>query len=245
MASSSLAPHMLMFFLILSVGYGRLHRREGAPKSGEIAHELRYRPASPVHQLPTTHEVQPSTQSPLVRADYDLGAPVVRPDYFEAVSKNTQVSSDGDCEPVSTKELASSIERAAKRYEVNPGVILAVMFQESRFHSCAVSPKGAKGLMQLMPQVIRQYSVSDPFDPSQNIDAGTRLLRELIVRFDGDLRLVFAAYNAGPAAVDRAGGEVPDILETQRYTQSLNALNYPLGALTLPRSTGQLRAITK
>ena len=125
------------------------------------------------------------------------------------------------CDPVSTAQLATWVEQAAKRHGVSASVILTVMFQESRLDPCSESPKGAKGLMQLMPATVGHYVVSNPFDSKNNIDAGAHLLKDLTIQFHGDLRLVLAAYNAGPAAVNRAGRDVPQIVETERYVELL------------------------
>jgi soluble lytic murein transglycosylase-like protein len=102
----------------------------------------------------------------------------------------------------------------------NPKLLRAVMERESGFHPCAVSPKGAKGLMQLMPDTAAQLGVKDPFDPKENVDAGAHYLKQMLDRYKGDLSQALGAYNAGPAAVDQAGG-VPDIPETLDYVKSI------------------------
>jgi soluble lytic murein transglycosylase-like protein len=95
-------------------------------------------------------------------------------------------------------------------------VVNALIQVESAYHSRAVSPKGARGLMQLMPATGRQYGALDLFDPKVNIDAGIQHLKKLLTRYASDLPLALAAYNAGEAAVDRFGG-VPPFRETQDY----------------------------
>ena len=92
--------------------------------------------------------------------------------------------------------------------------------QESAFGATARSSAGALGLMQLMPATAQMLNVGDPFDSKQSIDAGTRLLRQLLTRYDGDLALALGAYNAGPGAVDRSGG-VPPFPETQNYVSDI------------------------
>ncbi len=108
------------------------------------------------------------------------------------------------------------IHRAASRFKVEPCLLKAMIKVESDFDQKAVSHKGAKGLMQLMPQTARDLDVNDPFDPIENIAGGTRYLSLLLDRFKHDLRLALAAYNAGPEKVESYGG-IPPIEETQSY----------------------------
>jgi len=107
----------------------------------------------------------------------------------------------------------------AARYNMDTEFILRVIEAESGGDPRAVSPKGAIGLMQLMPDTARALGVSDPFDPVQNIEGGVRYLSHLIQRF-GDVRLALAAYNAGPGNVQRYGG-VPPFPETLRYLEKI------------------------
>jgi soluble lytic murein transglycosylase-like protein len=119
---------------------------------------------------------------------------------------------------------ADLIETAAEAHGVDPRLIRAVIQVESAFHADARSPKGAMGLMQLMPATARQYQVDDPFDPKANIDAGIRHLRSLLDRFEVSLAL--AAYNAGEAAVLKFGG-IPPYRETRAYVSRVLSLAKP------------------
>jgi soluble lytic murein transglycosylase-like protein len=114
------------------------------------------------------------------------------------------------------------IHAAAEKHGVDESLIRQVIAAESNFNPRAVSRKRAQGLMQLLPTTAAFYSVANIFDPAQNIDAGTRYLKDLLARYRGDLRLALAAYNAGPDMVERYGG-VPPFPETQKYVRVITA----------------------
>lgn len=116
-----------------------------------------------------------------------------------------------------TPLLDSLIDRVATEVSVSSRLLHAVIAVESNYDSRAVSPKGAKGLMQLMPDTAQRFGVRDPFDPEQNVRAGAAYLRWLLDMFAGDTRLALAAYNAGESAVIRSGNRIPDFAETQAY----------------------------
>ena len=124
------------------------------------------------------------------------------------------------CEAISQPELVRMIEETARREEVDPALVREVARQESGFRPCAVSAKGAEGLMQLMPATQVQLQVRNPFSAQQSIEAGSKLLKQLLERYHGDLSLALGAYNAGPERVDKAGG-VPPIPETQNYVSEI------------------------
>lgn len=119
--------------------------------------------------------------------------------------------------PLATDHLAPELlaDAAARKYGLPPSLVRGVMKAESGFQPRAVSPKGAVGLMQLMPATAQTLGVN-PYDPAQNVDAGTRYLRALLEKYDGALRHALAAYNAGPEAVEKYKG-VPPFAETLDY----------------------------
>ena len=122
--------------------------------------------------------------------------------------------------PRNHKKYDALIRQASAKYGVDFSLVKAVIQVESSFNPGAISKKGAKGLMQIMPQNYASLNVKDPFDPSQNIMGGTLYLKQLIRRYDNKLPLVLAAYNAGPSAVDRYQS-IPPYSETQRYVQKV------------------------
>lgn len=119
--------------------------------------------------------------------------------------------------PRATPGLSRLIDQAAMAHSVEPALLHAMIDVESGFAVRAVSPRGAVGLMQLMPATARDYGVIDAFDPRQNIDAGAQHLRRLLDRFGQDPALALAAYNAGAEAVTRHHGRIPPYAETMAY----------------------------
>lgn len=115
------------------------------------------------------------------------------------------------------------IRENGTRYGVDPYLIFCVMEQESHFHPRVVSPKGARGLMQLMPGTGAHYGVRNPFDPAQNIMGGTKYLKKLLEQFNGRVDLVLAGYNAGEGAVMKYGRNVPPYKETRNYVKKIGA----------------------
>jgi Transglycosylase SLT domain len=112
------------------------------------------------------------------------------------------------------------VREAADRHRIDPALVRAVIETESNWNSQAVSRKGAFGLMQLIPTTAQRFGVSDAFNAKQNVDAGVRYLKSLLDRYNGNLDLALAAYNAGEGAVDRAHG-VPSFAETRNYVQKV------------------------
>ena len=112
---------------------------------------------------------------------------------------------------------------SADQYQINPQLVHAIIKVESGYNTNARSPKGAKGLMQLIPEIARKFGAKNPFNPQQNISAGVAYLKHLLGVFSGDVSLSVAAYNAGPSAVLRYGG-VPNYPETTDYVQKVTTL---------------------
>jgi len=125
-----------------------------------------------------------------------------------------------DCPLLESSKVEELVSSAGHKQSLDPALLKAVIRQESGFKPCAVSVKGAQGLMQLMPSTARELHVSDAFDPVQNVHAGAAYLRQLLNRYKGDLRLALAGYNAGPARADH-GIQADFPIETQNYVASI------------------------
>lgn len=134
-----------------------------------------------------------------------------------APAKNTEMTKSAN------KEINVIVSEKARKYDIDPSLVYAVIKAESNGNPYAVSRKGAKGLMQLMPVTANDLRVGNPFDPEENIDGGTKYLRYLIDKFNGDLVLALAAYNAGPERVEKTWS-VPYIAETKQYIKRVLSL---------------------
>ena len=130
----------------------------------------------------------------------------------EVIEEVASASASGDL-----RELAAA---SARRHGLDPELVLAVVAVESGFQPQAVSRKGAQGLMQLMPATAKELGVKDALDPAENLDGGSRYLKDLIALYGGDVKKALAAYNAGPGAVARHGG-IPPYKETRRYVREV------------------------
>lgn len=147
-----------------------------------------------------------------------------------------------------TPQLRALVERLAPQYEIDPALALAIIAIESGFNRTAVSPKDARGLMQLIPQTALRFCVLDAFDAEQNLRGGLAYLRWLLARFHGDVTLAAAAYNAGEGAVEQYGG-VPPYQETRAYVRRLGQLygkaSHPTSADAAQRCVRQVAIRTR
>lgn len=159
----------------------------------------------PIHQSPTSakilksHIVSPTAENAALLADFMEAAPI---------------------KPSPPRPFHHQIIQASQTYQVEEALIKAVIMAESGYNPRAVSHRGAQGLMQLMPATAKWLGVHDSFDPAMNIDGGVRYLRKLLDRFDGDMRLALAAYNAGSRYVRQYGG-VPPFRATRAYIKKV------------------------
>ena len=171
---------------------------------------------------------------------YTVGTPPVTPFFTVPWPSPVALASPvagATCEPMPQQDLNSLVEEAAQKESVKAEVVHAVIKEESAGRPCAVSVKGAQGLMQIMPETAQQFGVSDPFDPKQNVDAGTKLLKALLTKYNGDISLALSAYNAGSARVDHDKG-IPQIPDDER------CLRYHVGSLHLKGSSPGPRVLS-
>ncbi len=138
------------------------------------------------------------------------------PQNAQEVARLTDDSAEEATDETTVVEIEAHIREIAVRYRISPHLVAAIVEVESEFNPRAVSRRGARGLMQLMPGMASSLQVEDMFDPYENIEGGVRLLRQLMDRFQGNVPLVLAAYNAGEPAVLMHGG-IPPYRETRRY----------------------------
>ncbi|MDP8222182.1 MAG: lytic transglycosylase domain-containing protein [Candidatus Lernaella stagnicola] len=125
--------------------------------------------------------------------------------------------------PFRQKELMAIVSGAALRHGVEPELLCAIAWTESRFRPYVVSPMGAQGLLQFMPATGRKFGVRNSMNPVESAAGGARYMRYLLAEYDGNVSLALAAYNAGPGAVPKAG-EIPTIAETAHFVQSVLAM---------------------
>jgi soluble lytic murein transglycosylase-like protein len=142
--------------------------------------------------------------------------------WTDAPAVSPPVQAQGDCDPLPSESIEKLILKAAQKEGVNPKLVRAMVKRESGGKACAVSNKGAQGLMQLMPATQADLGVSDPFDAESNVNGGVKYLKQMLDRYEGNSALALAAYNAGPQRVT-PGGKIPDIPETQAYVMGILA----------------------
>ena len=157
---------------------------------------------------------------------------------FEPVVTTGDVASSLRGFTTGNAQIDGYIMDSATRHGLDPLLIYSVMHQESSFKQRAISHKGARGLMQLMPGTAARFGVTNIFDPKQNIEGGSRYMKFLLNRFQGDVSLALAGYNAGEGAVDKYGWRIPPYAETQEYVRRIsrryNLLRDPNAAVYAP-----------
>jgi hypothetical protein len=155
--------------------------------------------------------------------DAPMGKKTVRVLKEQKTAAKQARAEEGAVSSVRSQDYSSYVQQAAAKYEIEPDLIHAVIKTESNGNQRAVSRKGAMGLMQLMPSTAYDMNVVNPFNPEENIEGGTKYLRQLLEKFNGDLTLALAAYNAGPKTVEKYGN-VPPISETKQYVKKIISL---------------------
>jgi soluble lytic murein transglycosylase-like protein len=147
-------------------------------------------------------------------------------------------STPAECDPLPPSDLQPLIAASARKHGVKAELVRAVIDQESDARPCAVSARGAQGLMQIMPDTAADLNLTAPFDPKQNVDAGVRYLKTLLDHFKGDLTLALGAYNAGLGVVDKEGG-LPHNSETQNYVKQILASLKESEAVSPPQAPAE------
>jgi soluble lytic murein transglycosylase-like protein len=195
-------------------------------------------------RIPSADKIadQSSLTSITLDSQRSLVAPTVLT--YDALAAQSNISSLRGY-TTGSAEVDGYLISSGTRHGVDPLLLYSVMHQESSFKSRAISPKGARGLMQLMPLTAARYGVTNIFDPKQNIEGGARYLHFLLDHFDGDLNLALAGYNAGEGAVEKYGWRIPPYSETQEYVRRISRryslLRDPNAALYAPRlNSGQV-----
>lgn len=187
-------------------------------------------------------KVDASNAGQVLSAPTDNPRPLVAPtasvyDSLAGASNNSSSALRGYT--TGNAQVDQYLIKSATNNGVDPLLLYSIMHQESSFKSHAISPKGARGLMQLMPFTAMRYGVTNIFDPRLNIEGGARYVRFLFDRFDGDINLVLAGYNAGEGAVEKYGWHIPPYAETQEYVRRISrryaVLRDPNAALYAPR----------
>jgi len=169
----------------------------------------------------------------LVLSDRTIEAPT---DVYVVDGAPTYRTTTPTAPPAVHDRFEPLVREHAERHALRPELVRAVIQVESGFNPLARSPKGAMGLMQLMPETAAALGVRNPYDPAENIRGGTAYLRQLLDRYGGDEELALAAYNAGAGAVDRHGRRVPPYRETREYVTKVGAAAGKRSAVSLASS---------
>jgi soluble lytic murein transglycosylase-like protein len=174
--------------------------------------------ATPAPEAPRKFRMTAMHRAELARSAPKVKLTLYAYDAAQTLPMTASASLDGFT--TGDAKVDSLIVASGKRNGVDPVLLYAIMHRESSFKRFAVSNKGARGLMQLMPGTAARFGVRDMFDPAQNVEGGARYVRFLLDRFNGDVRLALAGYNAGEGAVDKYYG-VPPYRETQEYVRRI------------------------
>jgi soluble lytic murein transglycosylase-like protein len=193
-------------------------RHESRAPLGETTRLFLTADGSSFVDVPTVEivQIEPDLNAPPA-ADQSKQAPALTPAASGPVLPTASTGADAASQHVDVSQVVNAV---SDRYRLDPDLVSSVIRAESGFKVHAVSPKGAQGLMQLMPGTASKLGVPDAFDPEANVDGGTRYLRELLERYNFDLIKALAAYNAGPHRVEQYKG-VPPYLETRKYVASI------------------------
>src|SRR2546423_6398674 len=212
-----------------------------------------YAPPAIAQSSPAKRGKSARSKSPaIIATPASNSSSIVRPTLLMFDSASTTLGLPTSLRGFTTgdSQVDSYIAHAATNNGLDPLLIYSIMHQESSFKLRATSPKGARGLMQMMPGTAIRYGVTNIYDPKQNIEGGARYMRFLLDRFDGDLSLALAGYNAGEGAVEKYGWRIPPYSETQEYVRRIsrryNLLRDPNAALYAPtRSRSQLAKLNE
>ncbi|MCG6552576.1 MAG: lytic transglycosylase domain-containing protein [Candidatus Magnetominusculus sp. LBB02] len=185
-----------------------------APKNSKYVRLYKTNRIKAAYQKPTARQQQPKPAALAANPPKLAALPPAAP--LPAAPSPSTVNSSNVKRASDFKGYEDIVHKKAAEHNVDPGLIKAVIKAESNWNSSALSSKGAMGLMQLMPGTANLLSVNNPYDPVENIDGGARYLKYLLVKFNGNVPLALAGYNAGPNAVDRYG-TIPPYAETQGY----------------------------
>jgi soluble lytic murein transglycosylase-like protein len=180
-------------------------------------------PIAAKNRLGRTRSTRKDTAAANVSAPaLSLSSPLIQPTSLATPSSTATDLASLRGYTTGNSQVDGYLVESGNKNGIDPLLLYSVMHQESSFKSYAVSPKGARGLMQLMPGTAIRFGVTNIFDPRQNIEGGARYLRFLHDRFDGNLSLILAGYNAGEGAVEKYGWNIPPYAETQEYVRRIS-----------------------